>query len=120
MQPGMTIVALAAICLLSLVRRALIIEARREIFRKQQVPVEPRPSPISEAILQFAGTAGGIYIALAAVRSFLGLDIPERVALFGLKVEPLAALSFVLAAIGPYLVPMPQAPEAEPSAKNTL
>ncbi|HHY36505.1 MAG TPA: hypothetical protein GX518_02305 [Firmicutes bacterium] len=70
---------------------------------KRELPVEPRPSPLAEALGELLAVAGGIYLALLMAVSFLGLEIPERIRLGSLLLEPLAALSVVLALLQPWL-----------------
>ena len=69
----------------------------------KRTPAEPRPSPISEALGELLAVAGGIYLALLMAVSFLGLEIPDRIRLGSLLLEPLAALSVVLALLQPWL-----------------
>ena len=66
---------------------------RRKGAGKRELPAEPRPSPLSEALGELLAVAGGIYLALLMAVSFLGLEIPARIRLGSLLLEPLAALS---------------------------
>ncbi len=63
-----------------------------------------RPSPLSQALAGLVGTAGGIYLSLVLLFTFLGLEVPERVRVWGVQVEPLAALSIALAVVQPFIV----------------
>lgn len=58
-------------------------------------------SPMAEAIAQIVGIAGGIYLSLVMTVSFLGIALPERMLLFSFWVDPLAAVSIVLALLQP-------------------
>ncbi len=64
---------------------------------------EKKPSLLSSAITQLVGTAGGIYLSLELLFSFL--KVPEgwwKPSVF--IVEPLALLSLVLAIIQPFAI----------------
>lgn len=94
------------ICFLILFIFSLAERVRRKRGKgagKKELPVEPRPSPISEALGELLAVAGGIYLALLMAVSFLGLEIPDRIRLGSLLLEPLAALSVVLALLQPWL-----------------
>jgi hypothetical protein len=65
-----------------------------------------RSSPLSRALAELVGTAGGIYLSLTLARDFLKLDVPGRVYVrpWHMEVEPLAALSLALALLQPYVM----------------
>ncbi|OAT85931.1 hypothetical protein A6M21_05295 [Desulfotomaculum copahuensis] len=63
-----------------------------------------RPSPFSEAVAGLVGTAGGIYLSLVLLTSFLEIQIPARIHLGGMQMEPLAAFSIALAVVQPFLI----------------
>ncbi len=65
---------------------------------------ETKTSPLSEALTGLIGTAGGIYLSLAMLISFMELNIPNKVNVFSLKLEPLAAISFALAIAQPFFI----------------
>ena len=65
---------------------------------------ETRPSPVSEALTGLLGTAGGIYLSLVMMFSFMELKVPGKVNLFSVAIEPLAAISFTLAIIQPFII----------------
>lgn len=94
-------VGLVALTYLSLAERARGHE--RALRRGEELPVEPRSSRFSQALVELIGTAGGIYLALVLARNFLKVDLPERVAVLGFQVEPLATLSLLLALVQPYV-----------------
>lgn len=63
---------------------------------------QPISSPLSKAIIQLVGTAGGIYISLELLLDFLG--IPEKLwnppSFYFVK--PLAVFSLLIAILQPY------------------
>lgn len=67
------------------------------------LPVPPKSSFFAEAARDLVGVAGGIYLSLVMVTSFLQLNVPERVSLAGVEFEPLATISLLLAIIQPFL-----------------
>ncbi len=81
---------------LSVVVRASVIRMRAA----RDVPAES--SPLAEAIRETLAVAGGIYLALLAVISFLALNVPERVSVAGIQVDPVALLALLLVSVGPY------------------
>jgi len=63
-----------------------------------------RPTPLSEALAGLVGTAGGIYLSLVLLTTFLEVQIPARVHLGGVQMEPLAAFSIALAVVQPFVL----------------
>lgn len=67
--------------------------------------VEGKESPLSRALQETVGYAGGIYITLVMLASFLQIDVPEKVSFSGkISVEPLAFLAVVLTVMQPFLL----------------
>jgi len=71
-------------------------------MKNYELPVEPRISPFSQAIMDLLATAGGVYLALLLVQNFLQITIPTHITIYGYEFEPLAALSLVIAVFQPY------------------
>jgi len=65
---------------------------------------ETKSSPLSEALTGLIGTAGGIYLSLVMLFSFMELHVPNKVEFFRVGLEPLAAVSFALAIAQPFLI----------------
>ena len=61
-------------------------------------------SPMTEAIAQLLGIAGGIYLSLVMALSFLGMEQPESVWIGTMAMDPLAMLSVVLACLQPIVL----------------
>ncbi|TDA68908.1 MAG: hypothetical protein D9V47_06465 [Clostridia bacterium] len=68
-----------------------------------ELPTEPISSPFSLALGQLLGVAGGIYLVLVMLVSFLGVAIPERVAILSVRFDPLAVSALILALVQPFL-----------------
>lgn len=93
-------VGLAALTYLSVAERMKV--HKRTHQRSEELPVEPRSSALSQALVELVATAGGIYLALILLRNFLKVEIPESIAVFGVKVEPMAGLALLLSLVQPY------------------
>lgn len=69
---------------------------------KEKKRVEGMESPLSRAIQETVGYAGGIYITLVTLASFLQVDLPDRISLTeNFRVEPLAFVAVVLTILQP-------------------
>lgn len=70
--------------------------------RIKAIPVKPKDSSLSEAIVELVALAGGIYLTLTLLLEFLGIKGLERAALWGVTFDPIAAISIVLALLQPF------------------
>lgn len=69
--------------------------------RNNPATKEVKASPLSIAVQEIVATAGGIYLSLVMVVSFLKLDIPEKMSILDISLDPLAFLAVLLAIIQP-------------------
>lgn len=83
---------------------ALAVRAKMSNNRWRSEQVAVVDSPMTEAIGQILGIAGGIYLSLVMVLSFLGVEDPQEVMISGLSLDPLAILSVMLACAQPLLL----------------
>jgi hypothetical protein len=60
---------------------------------RQGINNEAKASPFSLALQELVSTAGGVYLSLIMLISFLKLDIPERVSFSGIGFDPLACIA---------------------------
>lgn len=58
-------------------------------------------SPLSEAVSQIVGIAGGIYVALVLLFSFLEIEFPQQIQIANVTLNPLALCSVLLACMQP-------------------
>ena len=65
---------------------------------------EAKSSPLSRALTGLVGTAGGIYLSLVLLQTFLEMDVPQNVYFGSIALEPLAAASITLAIVQPFAV----------------
>ncbi len=64
--------------------------------------IEGVASPVSRAIQATVGYAGGIYITLVMLASFLQVEVPDKVIVIDqITVEPLAFVAVMLALVQP-------------------
>jgi len=63
---------------------------------------EAKSSPTSRALTGLVGTAGGIYLSLVLMQTFLELELPPNVQMGSIALEPLAALSIAIALLQPF------------------
>lgn len=73
-------------------------------WRTADTPVAPKESAFSLAVVELLSTAGGVYLALLLIRNFLQVDIPSKVIIIGLQLEPMAAVSLLIAICQPYIL----------------
>jgi hypothetical protein len=64
---------------------------------------EGKSSPLSQALANLVGVAGGIYLSLVVIATFMEVQLPERIHLGGLGMEPLAFVSILMAVAQPYM-----------------
>ncbi|MBP2642614.1 MAG: hypothetical protein H6Q67_501 [Firmicutes bacterium] len=77
---------------------------RMRIYRaKSDELIQPRLTPLAMAVQELVATSGGIYLAIIALTSFLKLELPEKVSLYEVSVDPLALGSITLAIVQPLL-----------------
>lgn len=99
--------------LLFLVMLLLIAFSTRERIRLQMLPryrsqklweVEPRSTPFSKALVGLIGMAGGIYLSLILMFTFLDVIVPGKMCLGSVEMDPLAAIAIGLAVLQPFLI----------------
>jgi hypothetical protein len=72
------------------------------VYRYRQIiDHETKSSPLSLAIQEIVAVSGGVYLSLVMLTSFLKLDIPERISLSTIAIDPLALTAICLAMIQP-------------------
>lgn len=62
------------------------------------------PSPASRALAELVGIAGGIYLSLVMMVSFLKLAVPETISFGGWSLDPLALIAILVALIQPLVL----------------
>ena len=79
------------------------VRARVSIKRKRGIEgIESTvASPASIALGELVAVAGGIYLSLMLLVSFLKVTIQERVAILGMSLDPLALIAIAIAVLQP-------------------
>lgn len=92
------IIILILIFLFILAVRARLILKRRRNIRSIENTVT---SPASLAIGELAAIAGGIYLSLVLLQSFLELTIPDKITFLSMSLDPLAFAAVIIALLQP-------------------
>ncbi|NLM52853.1 MAG: hypothetical protein GX197_08570 [Firmicutes bacterium] len=96
---------LAVFLLLLLILLSLLMRmANRRRSQAIAYPDNVKPSPFSEALQELVSNAGGIYLALVLLVSFLQIELPPRWKILFLEMEPLAFISIAIAIIQPFVL----------------
>lgn len=77
---------------------------RLRYFRQMNDTNEIKNSPLSLVIQEMLAVAGGIYLSLIMLVSFLRLNIPEKILIFELAVDPIASTAILLTIIQPFFL----------------
>ncbi|WP_258360858.1 hypothetical protein [Moorella sulfitireducens (nom. illeg.)] len=93
--------ALFFICLL-LFLLILALKAKVGFYRSSNM--EAVASPVSRALAELAAIAGGIYLSLVLLASFLKISLPQTIAIGGLLVDPLAVVALIIALVQPLVL----------------
>ncbi|MGF7186942.1 hypothetical protein GGQ84_003081 [Desulfitispora alkaliphila] len=83
------------------VKQKVIIKVKNLALDK--TPDSPKSSPASEAITELVATAGGIYLSLVTLTSFLEIEVPEKITVLTVQVEPLAFISIGITLVQPFI-----------------
>ena len=65
----------------------------------EEIPT--KGSPFSNSVQDLVATAGGVYLSLVMLVSFLKLDIPTKISLLEVSLDPLAFMAIGIAIIQP-------------------
>ncbi len=102
-MPGGLVFSVIVILLVAVsVRERVRLRMMRE--KDWSIIGEAKSSHISNALANLVGVAGGIYLTLVVVVTFLDIELPERVQIGNVSLEPLAAISILIALVQPFLL----------------
>lgn len=100
---------MAGVIVFSLIVFLIVILSLRERVRQRHMREkdwgfigEAKSSQVSQALTNLIGVAGGIYLTLVILATFLELQLPERVTFGRISLEPLAAISILISLAQPY------------------
>lgn len=71
---------------------------------RQKITVDPKLSPVSSAIQDLVAIAGGIYLSLIMLVSFLKVSVPEKIYIYAIELDPLAFLAICLGIVQPIVM----------------
>jgi hypothetical protein len=77
---------------------------RLKRYRQMNGTNEIKISPLSLALQELIAISGGIYLSLIMLVSFLKLDIPDKIMIFELSIDPVACISILLTIIQPFFM----------------
>ena len=66
--------------------------------------LDVKNSPLSTVVQELIATAGGIYLSLIMLVSFLKIELPEKISVGIISLDPLAFTSIGLAIIQPFII----------------
>jgi len=61
-------------------------------------------SPASLALGEIVAVAGGIYLSLVLAASFLKMELPEKIMIASLALDPLALIAIIIALLQPIVL----------------
>lgn len=86
---------------------ALSVQQKKALFKKRnqfnQLADAPVSSFLSESLAHLVGVAGGIYLSLTLIVSFLEIDIPGKISVAGITMQPLAMTALALTILQPVI-----------------
>ncbi|EEG76789.1 hypothetical protein [Dethiobacter alkaliphilus] len=94
----------ALMFILFLLALSLLLRVQNKKRLTQEVPEHAKPSPFSQALQDLIATAGGIYLSLVLLVSFLQMDVADKWNIYGIKMEPLAFLALLFSVVQPLLL----------------
>jgi hypothetical protein len=77
---------------------------RIKYFRQIDNAGDVKSSPLSLAIQELIAVAGGVYLSLVMLISFLKLDVPQKILLFQMWIDPIACIAILLSIIQPFFI----------------
>ncbi len=84
-------------------RQRIINQKRYSNKANIDLPIESISSPFSRALTELMGLAGGIYLSLIMLVNFLSLEIPSKVEILRVGIDPLALTSIIISIIQPFI-----------------
>ena len=76
----------------------------RSCSYRKEIELKQRSSPLSLAIQELIAIAGGIYLSLIMLVSFLKISIPDKINISSVDMDPLAFVAISLAILQPIVI----------------
>ncbi|NLW07392.1 MAG: hypothetical protein GX039_05370 [Clostridia bacterium] len=80
----------------------LAVKAKVRLYQRSKLEVSA--SPVSQALAELVAVAGGIYLSLVLLVSFLKINIAEVIMIGQFQIDPLAAVALVIALLQPLIL----------------
>lgn len=77
---------------------------RQKVAKTKTVRSDNNTGLFSNALFELVSAAGGVYIAIIMLITFLKIQIPEKWPVLDVSLDPIALVSLVLVAIQPIIV----------------
>lgn len=74
---------------------------RRSRPYEAELPEHAKVSPLSDALQELIATAGGIYLSLVLLVSFLQMDLADHWLILDMEMDPLAFISLLFSFVQP-------------------
>ena len=78
------------------------VKQKRKAMQLKDMPEEAKSSPVSQSLTELVAIAGGIYIALLLLTTFLGLELPEKIKINSIEFDTIAGVALFLALVQPF------------------
>lgn len=98
---GKIILALLLVGLIAYAVRSRVYLRRRRTGEALENAV---PSPASVAMGELIAIAGGIYLSLILLVSFLKISMPDKIIIFSMSIDPLALIALSIAILQPVIL----------------
>ncbi|WP_035268296.1 hypothetical protein [Desulfitibacter alkalitolerans] len=68
------------------------------------MPEEIKASPVSQALAELVAVAGGIYLSLLMLTTFLGLELPSTMKIISVEIDTIAGIALILTLAQPFII----------------
>ncbi|MBS3968821.1 MAG: hypothetical protein KGZ94_01760 [Clostridia bacterium] len=98
------------ILLLILIIVLIVFALREKVKQKMKaasfsgMPEEIKASPVSQALAELVAIAGGIYLSLLMLTTFLGLELPSTMKIISVEIDTIAGIALFLTLAQPFML----------------
>lgn len=98
------------ILLLILIVVLILLAVRERVEQKIKassfsgMPEDIKTSPVSQALAELVAIAGGIYLSLLMLTTFLGLELPSKVKIISVEIDTIAGIALFLTLAQPFVL----------------
>lgn len=80
------------------------VKQKNKTIQFNDMPEEAKTSPVSQALTELIAVAGGIYVALLLLTTFLDLDLPGKIRIVSVEFDTIAGIALFLALVQPFIL----------------